>query len=308
LFSFTLRSEGFEVIEAHSVKEALQLARQQRIDVVLAEAVLPEQDGLELCRQLSTDWRTRLIPVVLTTSLGNSEDRIRGLLAGADDFLIKPYDLRELTTKLRKLISVRSKCGYMHPLTKLPCSGLIRSYIEEVCLTEREAKWALLDMDINQFSAFNRLYGFAAGDRVLEMLGDLLREVIHSLPDPFAFAGHDGRDDFVAVVPIDHVETTCRQLIERFEGMIPGYYPPEHRQHLRADRHAIRPGSDLLVPRLGLSIGVVTSDLCEDLDYLEIREACLAMRARAKAHERSAFVINSVPLKKHVYTQGGECA
>jgi len=102
-----LRPLGYNVLRAGSGTDALRLVQDERPDVVLLDIVMPELDGFEVCRRLKADDETRLIPVVFLTGLESREARLRGLELGATDFLIKPFDLVELETRVRNLVSFR---------------------------------------------------------------------------------------------------------------------------------------------------------------------------------------------------------
>src|SRR5436853_67763 len=151
LLSFSLQREGFEVLQAQSGPDALRMARQHRADVILSEVLLPDMDGYKMCCQLRADWNTQRIPIVLVTSLGGAENRLRGLVAGADDFMMKPYDVRELVVRLRRLISTYSQGSQLDPLSKLPGAQVIRSYVEESCVQGRGRDWAFLQIDLKRF-------------------------------------------------------------------------------------------------------------------------------------------------------------
>src|SRR6476469_1289852 len=98
-----LERDGLEVSIAHDGKEALRLLGTQRIDVAVLDVMMPGQDGLTLCRTLRQrgDYS---IPVILLTALGEEDDRIAGLEAGADDYLTKPFSPRELALRVRSLL------------------------------------------------------------------------------------------------------------------------------------------------------------------------------------------------------------
>src|SRR4051794_2289248 len=262
LLSFSLQREGFYVTEALTGPDGLRLAKEQPVDIILSEVLLPDMDGYEMCRQLRANWNTRRIPIVLVTSLGGTENRIQGLLAGADDYLMKPYDVRELMIRLRRLISTYTNCAQVNPITRLPGSQLIGAYFQETCAGSDKQPWALVRFDINRLRAFNQIYGYEAGDGVIEAVGGLLREVVHKNSSD-GFLGHEGADDFVALVRPETAEAVCKEAIRRFDAEVSDYYPAEHRDntyHVLIDRA----GRTEMVPRLSLSIGVVTSDLCED--------------------------------------------
>jgi signal transduction histidine kinase len=107
LFKATL--SGFcEVVEAESGPVALEMFARQAIDLVLLDVMMPLMDGYEVCRKLKDEAKT-FVPVLLVTALGDQSDRNRGLEAGADDFLTKPVDRRELLLRTRAVLRLREQ-------------------------------------------------------------------------------------------------------------------------------------------------------------------------------------------------------
>lgn len=98
---------GYDVLTASSGELALRSVVRNRPDLVLLDVNMPGIDGIEVCRRLKADPQTRLIPVVLLTTLTASEDRIRGIEAGADDFLSKPPVMAELEARVRSLMRLK---------------------------------------------------------------------------------------------------------------------------------------------------------------------------------------------------------
>jgi putative two-component system response regulator len=103
LFSRLLSAEGYDIVAAADGVEALEAVREQRPDVVLLDITMPRLDGLEVCRRLKSDPATQLMPVVLVTGQSALDDRIKGIEAGADDFLSKPVHPHELRVRVRSL-------------------------------------------------------------------------------------------------------------------------------------------------------------------------------------------------------------
>ena len=87
---------GYEAVTATNGQEALDRVAEQLPDLVLLDVMMPVLDGFATCRRLKEDDATRFIPVIIMTALSDTEDRIKGIEAGADDFLTKPVDDREL--------------------------------------------------------------------------------------------------------------------------------------------------------------------------------------------------------------------
>jgi putative two-component system response regulator len=107
VFSRLMSRRGYDVLTAASGELALESVARDRPDLVLLDVNMPGIDGFEVCRRLKSDTRTRLIPIVLITGLNATEDRVRGIEAGADDFLAKPPVVAELEARVRSLTRMK---------------------------------------------------------------------------------------------------------------------------------------------------------------------------------------------------------
>ncbi len=99
-----LAMEGYEVIEADSGSTAVELVPIKQPDLILLDVMMPGMDGFEVCQLLKQDEHTRLIPIIFVTALNDRRSRIRGIEAGADDFLSKPFDRVELAARVKSLV------------------------------------------------------------------------------------------------------------------------------------------------------------------------------------------------------------
>jgi two-component system sensor histidine kinase/response regulator len=102
-------SSQWEVIEANDGVQALDVLRRTPVDMVLLDVMMPGQDGFTTCRMMKAEPRDPFLPIILITALGEQEDRNRGLEAGADDFLHKPVDRRELLLRVKGLLRLREQ-------------------------------------------------------------------------------------------------------------------------------------------------------------------------------------------------------
>ena len=102
-----LKSHGYEVLTVASGEAALSTLRRRRVDLVLLDVQMPGANGFDICTQIKRSPETRLIPVALVTGLNDREDKIRGLRAGADDFIAKPFDREELQARVASLVRLK---------------------------------------------------------------------------------------------------------------------------------------------------------------------------------------------------------
>ncbi|MCP3144818.1 response regulator [Pyxidicoccus xibeiensis] len=104
LIDFNLRGAGFTTRVAHAGESALSFAREQRPDLVLLDLMLPDMSGMDVCRQLRAASLTRDVLIVMLTAKGEEGDRIHGFEAGADDYVVKPFSVRELVLRLKAIL------------------------------------------------------------------------------------------------------------------------------------------------------------------------------------------------------------
>jgi CheY-like chemotaxis protein len=104
MLSQELEEEGYHLLTAYDGEEALIKVQEHQPDLILLDVMMPNVDGFTVCRILKGSGKTMLIPVILLTALRAQEDRVRGIDAGADDFISKPFDRDELLAKIRSLL------------------------------------------------------------------------------------------------------------------------------------------------------------------------------------------------------------
>ncbi|ABE51779.1 response regulator [Methanococcoides burtonii] len=102
-------SGDYEIALASDGVEALEKVKDFDPDIILLDVRMPKMDGYQTCEKLKNDERTKFIPVVLVTALSEKEDRIKGIAAGADEFLSKPVDMLELKTRVHSLLKIKQQ-------------------------------------------------------------------------------------------------------------------------------------------------------------------------------------------------------
>lgn len=102
------RSEGYDTAEAYNGEEGLQKVTEYHPDLIVLDIMMPKIDGYEVCQRLKVDEKTKYIPVLMLTAKGEVEHKVKGLDIGADDYLAKPFDYKELSARIRSLLSIKA--------------------------------------------------------------------------------------------------------------------------------------------------------------------------------------------------------
>ena len=123
LIEVNLKGAGFEVLTASDGRQALEKARATLPALVLLDVMLPEVDGLEVCKKLRRDSKTALIPIIMLTARAAEIDRVVGLELGADDYITKPFSPRELILRVRNLLKRQS--APLEPAQQIRFAGLV---------------------------------------------------------------------------------------------------------------------------------------------------------------------------------------
>ena len=142
LLAFQLQKHGYEALMAGDGQEAL--AKAEGMDLILLDLMLPGLDGLEVCRRLKADKRTARIPIIMLTAKAEEIDKVLGLELGADDYVVKPFSVRELMARVKAVLRRSSQEGPQEETLQIDCLRLdFSSYQawlaeEELVLTPKE--------------------------------------------------------------------------------------------------------------------------------------------------------------------------
>ena len=197
LLQKTLEEAGYEVVAVQNGRMALEcLSSKVGPRLALLDWLMPGLNGLEVCREIRRHSEYPYIYMILLTARTSKEDVVRGLEAGADDYLTKPFDLEELKARLRcgeRILKLEDKVTYdaLHdPLTRLPNRAFFLERLT-LCVTwgrlHREYKFAVLSIDMDRFKVVNDSLGICVGDWLLvqiaeRLLGSIRRDdtLLHS--------------------------------------------------------------------------------------------------------------------------------
>ncbi|MEV4759895.1 response regulator [Micromonospora sp. NPDC049559] len=284
---FNLRLHGFDVVIASDGQEALDLIERQRPDLAVVDLMMPRVDGLELTRRLRANPLTSALPVIMLTAKGMTVDKVHGLTAGADDYLVKPFDTAELIARVSSTLRRNKEFREVSPLTGLPGNSRVRREITD--RVRSGVDYAVGYVDIDRFKSVNDRYGFVRGDEFISALARSLHRAVVSVGLPPAFLGHIGGDDFVIVCAPEQVRPLTELAVVDFERTADELYDPSDAQRgyveLR-DRRGNLQRAALVTLSIGVSLSTAERRFTDPLDAIAVASE---MKSVAK-HQPGSYV------------------
>lgn len=200
-----LSNMGLLPLLAGNAIEGINLAIEQKPDVILLDVMMPEIDGFETCRRLKADSRTSSIPIIFVSAKDQSEDKISGLKMGAIDYVTKPFNKGELQARIGivlQMMELQEKLfrqANTDELTQLANRRHFFTVLDRELIQAkiRGGSLAVMMFDVDHFKKINDTYGHQAGDKILQQVGKILRESIY----PLDIAARYGGEEFVVVMP-----------------------------------------------------------------------------------------------------------
>ena len=284
---FNLRLHGFDVIIAGDGQEALEMIEQHRPDLAVVDLMMPRIDGLELTRRLRADPMTTALPVIMLTAKGMTVDKVHGLTAGADDYLVKPFDTAELIARVSSTLRRNKEFREVSPLTGLPGNSRVRREITDRVRSGLD--YAVGYVDIDRFKSVNDRYGFVRGDEFISALARSLHRAVVSVGLPPAFLGHIGGDDFVIVCAPEQVRPLTERAVVDFERAADELYDPTDaaRGYVElSDRRGNVRRAALVTLSIGVSLSTAERRFTDPLDAIAIASE---MKSAAK-HQPGSYV------------------
>ncbi|MEF3280051.1 MAG: response regulator [Elusimicrobiota bacterium] len=288
LVSVILKNLNYNVVTLLNGRELLSyLIKKPKPSLILLDLKLPDIDGYELCKKIRENQVLSDIPIIILTGVSEVDSKIKTIEIGADDYINKPFDVRELRVRIKRILKRKENDSSLNPLTKLPGSPLIEEYTKKKVSLNPNFAFAYIDID--NFKAYNDVYGYPKGDSIIKFLSKIIIEALkRNSPDDY-FIGHIGGDDFVVIAPVEKIGKISEEITSRFDSEIPLYYDENHRKAgfiTTTDRmNNVR-----RFPIMTLSIAIV--NVVRDIHYAKIIE---------KAFEIKRFLKSRPEKNKSIY-------
>ena len=215
-----LEAYGHEVRIVDNGAAAVAAVGEREPDLLVLDRQMPVMDGIEACRAVKENPFTAHIPVLMLTALSTVDRKLEGYEAGADDYLTKPFDTRELRARVDALLRLVKREPDRNPTSGLPGGRAVEDELRR--RVSREEDFAVCYIDLDNFKPFADTFGFAAADAVIRDTGRMLREASAEAGGGVIgdFVGHIGGDDFIVVTREDRATSLAETFAERFPAVI----------------------------------------------------------------------------------------
>ena len=280
-------SEHFDVLAAPNGAEGLKIARVGNPELIITDYMMPVMTGPEFCRELRKDVLLSHLPIIMLTGRGDIKDMVNGIDAGADDYLIKPFEPESLLARINMIMKRTSRNLDANPLTHLPGNASIMDELES--RIDSQKPFAVGYCDLDKFKLYNDKYGFEKGDEIITATARIIVQAAKEAGGPNVFVGHIGGDDFVFACDDEAADRISQRIVDLFDGLAPNFYSAED----RAAGYIIgkdRQGNEIKTGVMSISIGIVSNTLQKISHVAQIGEIGAELKKFAKAQDKSNFI------------------
>ena len=273
-----------------SVKsDQIDIALKNIPSIIIINEDAIEVDIVELCKKIRSDDDNSITPIIVVSSNSEKEHRIQILKESVEYYIKKPVNAQYLYYTIKNLGRLITINRRISPLTGLP--GNVQIHAELKKRISNKEEFSVLYLDLDNFKAYNDVYGFLKGDEIIKFTADTIMTSIHSLIPNNSFIGHIGGDDFIAIVPTLNCEDVCKDIIANFDANVVRFFTEDDVEKGYIEV-ANRKGVIEQFPLTSISIGVVEADVGRFANILEIGEVGAQVKHMAKSVMGSSYAID----------------
>ena len=248
---------------------------------------MPGMDGFSVCRTLRSNEETQGLPIIVVTARGDAATRLQALVAGAHEFLVKPYSWEDLLTRIKNVMELAERHGGSVSFVGLPGSAEVEAEVTR--LMNATDDFAFLSLDIDHFRRFNERFGYEKGDEVIHGLTNLVRDLLVEQGGDVCFAGHLGGDDLVVLRDPELAQPFAEELIQRFDSQVRTLF--DERDVDRGFYEIVnRSGRRETVPLPSLTVALVNHVTERAMHQRRLADVAAELRAYGKSRPGSLVV------------------
>lgn len=287
ILEFQLRGEGYAVRGLGRGDETLPTVLQWKPDLVLLDLMMPGMDGFGVCRALRSHDSTQGLPIIVITARGDAATRLQALVAGAHEFLVKPYAWDELLARIHNVMELARRHAGAPSFVGLPGSAAAEAQIAR--LLHGKEDFAFLSFDVDHFRRFNEKFGYEKGDELVQLLARLAVDLVEEAESAVKFVGHLGGDEFVILVNPLAALRVAEGLIRGFDREARRLFPA--REAERGSYEVVnRRGKRETVPLPALTVALIDHVQERQLHPRQLADVAAELRGYGKSRAGSIVV------------------
>lgn len=207
LLSLHLKLNNYKVFQASNGKKGIETAQLERPDIIVLDVMMPEMDGFEVARALKDNPETSNTPLIFLTARTQTEDKVKGLMVGADDYLIKPFDFEELQLRIKRSLKNYSKGDSSSEVKVFHTSSL----------EHQINKWFTDDENFNMIEIRVQIPKEEDMDEVQRTFLLIISSILMQKEGNTFFLGKIQNQVYLLFVRFDRLEAFCKELIDNFK-------------------------------------------------------------------------------------------
>ncbi len=226
-----LNALGYRTVMAYDGEAAIDMVLKEIPDIILLDLNLPKKNGFEVCRQVRMEIKDNYIPIIMITARDDISSKIEGLDTGADDYITKPVDIKEVMARIKSMLRIKSLQDELRTakdeLQELAVRDYLtgcfnRRYFTEILQIELkkssryDKSFGCIMLDVDDFKKINDNYGHPFGDEVLKKIADILRDNLRESD----IIGRYGGEEFIALLPNISQRVELEQICERIRKKV----------------------------------------------------------------------------------------
>lgn len=217
-----LKAQGHACAVQHVAKGVCELARKQPLDLLVLDIMLPDVSGFEVCRSIRRDPALCTLPILMVSAMHDPEEVQHGLAQGADDYITKPFSMREFLQRVEQLLAENAGVTHIDSLTGLPDRHGVRRELQRRIINNES--FALIYTELHQLREFGELTGVKGREKATRHAARALKHWgADYAGDPF-FAGHMGGGHFMCLSPVEKSRGFCKRVSEAWTEHLEGLY------------------------------------------------------------------------------------
>ena len=280
--------EDYKFISVKSEQIDVALNNIPSLIIINEDAI--QRDVVDLCKQIRKNEDNNITPVIVVSSNVEKQHRLQILKESVEYYIKKPVDEEYLYHTIKNLGRLLSINRTISPLTGLPGNVQIHAELKKR-LTKKE-EFAVLYIDLDNFKAYNDVYGFLKGDQIIQFTAEMILNSVHTYFSEDTFVGHIGGDDFIAIVPYEeNIDELCQTMLATFDKGVKRFFSEidQERGYIEAEN---RKGIIEQFQLTSVSVGVVVAEKGRFANILQIGEVSTQVKHLAKSIPGSSYAID----------------